>query len=46
MLQYFELQERTSSKFWEISLNANTLITRYGKIGTAGSRHTFGYDSE
>lgn len=36
MLRYFELQEGTSSKFWEISLNVNTIITRYGKIGTQG----------
>ncbi|MVT12101.1 leucine-rich repeat domain-containing protein [Chitinophaga tropicalis] len=36
MLQYFELQEGTSSKFWEISLNVNTITTRYGKIGTQG----------
>ncbi|MCF6406828.1 leucine-rich repeat domain-containing protein [Chitinophaga filiformis] len=36
MLQYFELQEGTSSKFWEISLNANIVKTRYGKIGTQG----------
>ncbi|SDH41245.1 leucine-rich repeat domain-containing protein [Chitinophaga filiformis] len=36
MLQYFELQEGTSSKFWEISLNANSITTRYGKIGTPG----------
>lgn len=36
MLQYFELQEGTSSKFWEISLNANSIKTRYGKIGTPG----------
>jgi Leucine-rich repeat (LRR) protein/predicted DNA-binding WGR domain protein len=36
MLQYFELLDGTSSKFWEVSLNANTLTTRYGKIGTAG----------
>ncbi|HJT72702.1 MAG TPA: WGR domain-containing protein, partial [Chitinophaga sp.] len=36
MLQYFELQEGTSSKFWEISLNVNTITTRYGKIGSQG----------
>lgn len=36
MLRYFELQEGTSSKFWEISLNVNTITTRYGKIGTQG----------
>lgn len=36
MLQYFEMQEGTSSKFWEISLHANSISTRYGKIGTPG----------
>lgn len=36
MLRYFELQEGTSSKFWEISLNVNTITTRYGKIGSQG----------
>lgn len=36
MPKYFELQEGTSSKFWEINLSSNVLTTRYGKIGTAG----------
>ena len=44
MLQYFELQEGTSSKFWEISLNANTITTRYGKIGTQGKTTTKDFD--
>jgi len=42
MLRYFELQEGTSSKFWEISLNVNTITTRYGKIGAgAGIYYSF-----
>jgi uncharacterized protein (TIGR02996 family) len=34
--RYFELVEGTSSKFWEIKLDGESLTTRYGKIGTAG----------
>ncbi|SEW34561.1 WGR domain-containing protein [Chitinophaga sp. YR573] len=36
MIQYFELQDDTSSKFWEITLENNIVKTRYGKIGTDG----------
>ncbi|HET7503617.1 MAG TPA: WGR domain-containing protein [Kofleriaceae bacterium] len=34
--RYFELVEGTSSKFWEIRIDDTSVITRYGKIGTAG----------
>lgn len=44
MLQYFELQDGTSSKFWQISLTAHTIATRYGKIGTHGKTTTKDFD--
>jgi predicted DNA-binding WGR domain protein len=34
--RYFEMNEGTSSKFWEIRGSANEIHTRYGKIGAAG----------
>ena len=36
MKNYFEFKDDKSSKFWEIVLNYKTVITRYGKIGSAG----------
>ncbi|CAA6799014.1 MAG: Unknown protein [uncultured Aureispira sp.] len=38
MKQYFEFKNESSSKFWEISLEKDTITTRYGKIGTAGKK--------
>ncbi len=32
----FELVEGSSSKFWEIELGARKVLTRYGRIGSAG----------
>jgi len=34
--RYFEFAEGTSSKFWEITLDGESVTTRYGKIGTEG----------
>jgi DNA ligase-1 len=34
--RYFECTEGGSAKFWEVSVAANILTTRFGKIGTAG----------
>lgn len=34
--RYFEFVEGTSSKFWEVRLDGETLTTRYGKVGTEG----------
>lgn len=34
--RYFEFAEGTSSKFWEVRLDGETLTTRYGKLGTEG----------
>jgi predicted DNA-binding WGR domain protein len=36
MKRYFEYKDDTSSKFWEIIISENIIITRYGKIGTQG----------
>ena len=34
--RYFEFVEGTSSKFWEIKLDGESVTTRYGKLGTEG----------
>ena len=36
MKRMFEYSEGTSNKFWEVSLEKKSVITRYGKIGNAG----------
>jgi uncharacterized protein YwqG/predicted DNA-binding WGR domain protein len=35
-MRRFEFQEGSSNKFWEVSVSANTLTVRFGRIGTAG----------
>ena len=30
--RYFEFVEGTSSKFWEVWIDGNSVLTRYGKI--------------
>lgn len=42
----FELDDGKSSKFWEISLDGDTLTTTWGKIGTDGQSKTLDFDSE
>ncbi len=34
--RYFEFSEGTSQKFWEVWVDGNKVLTRYGKIGAAG----------
>jgi uncharacterized protein (TIGR02996 family) len=34
--RYFEFSEGSSNKFWEVWVDANTVFTRYGKIGAGG----------
>lgn len=34
--RYFEFSEGTSNKFWEVWVDGNKVLTRYGKIGAAG----------
>jgi len=36
MSRYFEFQDKSSSKFWEITVTGKTVTVHYGKIGTAG----------
>lgn len=36
----FEFVEGTSAKFWEIALNGNAVIVRYGRLGTQGQTNT------
>ena len=36
--RYFEFNEGSSSKFWEITLAGTDVKTRYGKIGTPGQQ--------
>jgi len=44
--RYFEFVEGTSNKFWEIRIDGTSVITRYGKIGTAGQATTKAFDSK
>ncbi|HZI15486.1 MAG TPA: WGR domain-containing protein [Myxococcus sp.] len=41
----YEFKEGSSSKFWEITLNANSFTTRWGRIGTAGQEKTQTFDN-
>jgi uncharacterized protein (TIGR02996 family) len=34
--RYFEFSEGTSNKFWEVSLDGNSVRARYGKVGATG----------
>lgn len=34
--RYFEFSEGTSNKFWEVWIEGNQVLTRYGKIGANG----------
>ncbi len=34
--RYFEFSEGTSNKFWEVWIDGNQVLTRYGKIGAGG----------
>jgi predicted DNA-binding WGR domain protein/Leucine-rich repeat (LRR) protein len=37
MKRLFEFRDGSSAKFWEITLEGSTVITRYGKIGSVGN---------
>lgn len=43
--RYFEFNEGTSSKFWEVVHEGSEMTTRYGKIGTDGRSTTKSYDT-
>ena len=38
--RYFEFVEGTSSKFWEVSQDGNSMTTRWGRIGSTGQSKT------
>jgi DNA ligase-1 len=38
--RYFEFIQGNSSKFWEVSQSGNAMITRWGRIGSAGQSKT------
>jgi len=40
VIRYFEFRDDSSSKFWEITLEGNTLSTRFGKIDSQGQTST------
>ncbi len=42
--RYFEFVEGTSSKYWEIRLDGDSVRTRYGKIGTSGQQTLKDFD--
>ncbi len=46
MKTYLEYQDEKSHKFWEIQVNDNSHIVRYGKIGSDGRTSTKTFDSE
>lgn len=35
-MRRFEFQEGTSHKFWEVSVEGDTLVVRFGRVGTQG----------
>jgi predicted DNA-binding WGR domain protein len=39
-IRYFEFVDGKSSKFWEVSVDGNEVIVRYGRIGTDGQTKT------
>jgi predicted DNA-binding WGR domain protein len=44
--RHFEFVEGNSSKFWEVSQSANTMTTRWGRIGSAGQSKTKTFSDE
>lgn len=45
-MRHFEFQEGTSHKFWEVSVEGDTLVVRFGKVGTQGQTQTKPFESE
>ncbi len=44
--RYFECVEGSTSKFWEVWLEGNDVVTQWGKIGTPGRETRKGYADE
>lgn len=45
MKRYFEYKDVTSCKFWEVTLDNNLVIVRFGKIGANGNSSEKTFDS-
>ncbi len=45
-MRHFEFSEGSSNKFWEIDLQGDSFVVRWGKIGTAGQSQTKSFASE
>lgn len=43
--RHFEFVEGGSAKFWEISVNGNDVIVRFGRMGTQGQTQTKAFDN-
>lgn len=43
--RYLELRDQTSSKFWEIEVQGQKFVVRFGRIGTKGSLNEKVFDS-
>ena len=43
--RHFELQDGTSSKFWEVTVAGSEVATRWGRIGSNGQTKTKSYES-
>lgn len=43
---YLEFRDKTSAKYWEISVKATEVCVKFGKIGTKGQTQTKAYSSE
>jgi DNA ligase-1 len=44
-LRYFELEDGSSSKFWEVTLDGTQQIVRFGKIGSPGQKRLKSFPS-
>lgn len=45
MQHYLEFNDGKSTKFWQVTVDGDTVTTRWGKIGTTGQSKTKSYDS-
>lgn len=45
-VRYYEFDDGTSAKFWEISQLGSSVAVRYGRIGSAGQAKSKEFDSE
>lgn len=45
MKTYLEYRDEKSSKFWEVSVNDSTMVTRWGAIGSKGQSKEKSFES-